>query len=151
MNRGLVCRVGVALAVVFLLENVMGAEMNWKASGRAGAVAAGDSRAVAAGIEILEEGGTAADAAVGVILALSVTDYGDFCIGGEAPFLIYDVQRDAVEVLSGQGAAPKLGTLEHYRKIGGIPRRGDPNNLQSAAVPAIIDLCVTALMRYGTR
>ena len=126
-------------------------EMSWNASGRVGVVAAGDSQAVEAGIEILREGGNAADAAVAVILALSVTDYGQYCIGGEVPFLIYDTRREAVEVLSGQGAAPKLATLEHFRKIGGIPRGGDPNNLQSAAVPAVIDLCVTALERYGTR
>ena len=152
MRLGLIGLVGVALAlaVAYFLEKPSDTEMSWKASGRAGAVAAGDSRAVAAGIEILKEGGNAADAAVSVILALSVTDYGDYCIGGEVPFLIYDVKREAVEVLSGQGAAPRLGTLEHYRKIGGIPQRGDPNNLQSAAVPAVIDLCVTALMRYGT-
>ena len=152
MRLGLIGLVGVALAlaVAYFPEKPSDTEMSWKASGRAGAVAAGDSRAVAAGIEILKEGGNAADAAVSVILALSVTDYGDYCIGGEVPFLIYDVKREAVEVLSGQGAAPRLGTLEHYRKIGGIPQRGDPNNLQSAAVPAVIDLCVTALMRYGT-
>ncbi len=153
MRLGLIGLVGVALAlaVVFFPEKPSDTEMSWKASGRVGAVAAGDSRAVAAGIEILSEGGNAADAAVAVILALSVTDYGDYCIGGEVPFLIYDVRREAVEVLSGQGAAPKLATLEHYQKIGGIPQRGDRNNLQSAAVPAVIDLCVTALERYGTR
>ena len=153
MRLGLIGLVGVALAlaVAFFPEKPSDTEMSWNASGRVGAVAAGDSRAVAAGIEILSEGGNAADAAVAVILALSVTDYGDYCIGGEVPFLIYDTRREAVEVLSGQGAAPKLATLEHYGKIGGIPQRGDPKNLQSAAVPAVIDLCVTALERYGTR
>ena len=153
MRLGLIGLVGVALAlaVAYFSEKPSDTEMSWNASGRVGAVAAGDSRAVAAGIEILSEGGNAADAAVAVILALSVTDYGDYCIGGEVPFLIYDVRREAVEVLSGQGAAPKLATLEHYREIGGIPQRGNPNNLQSAAVPAVIDLCVTALERYGTR
>ena len=153
MRLGVIGLVGVALAltVAYFPEKPSEVEMSWHASGRVGAVAAGDSRAVAAGIEILSEGGNAADAAVAVILALSVTDYGNYCIGGEVPFLIYDTQRESVEVLSGQGAAPKLATLEHFRKIGGIPQRSNANNLQSAAVPAVIDLCVTALERYGTR
>ena len=156
MKLGWIGLVGVALVLAVACfpkesEETSETEMSWNASGGVGAVAAGDSRAVAAGIEILREGGNAADAAAAVILALSVTDYGQYCIGGEVPFLIYDVRREAVEVLSGQGAAPKLATLEHYRKIGGIPQGGDPNNLQSAAVPAVIDLCVTALERYGTR
>lgn len=156
MKLGWMGLAGVALALAVACfpkesEEPSDTEMSWKASGRDGAVAAGDSRAVAAGIEILAEGGNAADAAVAVILALSVTDYGDYCIGGEVPFLIYDARREAVEVLSGQGAAPRLATLEHFREIGGIPERGHPGNLQSAAVPAVIDLCVTALERYGTR
>ena len=140
MRVGVIGLVGVALALIvaYFPEKPSEVEMSWHASGRVGAVAAGDSRAVAAGIEILSEGGNAADAAVAVILALSVTDYGDYCIGGEVPFLIYDTQRESVEVLSGQGAAPKLATLEHFRKIGGIPQRSNANNLQSAAVPAVI-------------
>ena len=150
MNTRFVYIVGLMLGLIYLPKSFQADNISWKASGQGGAVAAGDSRAVAAGIEILRKGGTAADAAVAVIFALSVTDYGAFCIGGEVPFLIYDVKRGKVEVLSGQGTAPKLGTLEYYQGIGGIPRIGDPNNLKSAAVPAVIDLCVTALMRYGT-
>jgi len=36
-----------------------------------------------AGLEMLEKGGTAADAAAAAILALAITDYPDYCIGGE--------------------------------------------------------------------
>ena len=138
--------VGLALAVAYFPEepSETDTEMSWNASGPVGAVAAGDSRAVAAGIEILREGGNAADAAVAVILALSVTDYGQYCIGGEVPFLIYDVRREAVEVLSGQGAAPKLATLEHFGKIGGHPPgRGPRQSAVGPRWPAVIDLCVT--------
>ena len=66
--------------------------MNWKTSGYSGAVAAGEIEAVAAGISLLEKGGDTADAAVGTLLALSVTDYGMYAIGGEIPFMIYDAK-----------------------------------------------------------
>ena len=40
-------------------------DIGWKASGKGGAVAAGGAEAVAAGIQLLEAGGNAADDSVG--------------------------------------------------------------------------------------
>jgi gamma-glutamyltranspeptidase/glutathione hydrolase len=118
----------------------------WKASGKQGAVAAGGQGAVDAGLAILQRGGNAADAAVATILALSVTDSGSFCFGGEVPILVYDAKRNVVEVLSGLGTAPRLATREHFAKGGGIPGRG----IEAAAVPGALDACLTTLDRYGT-
>ena len=42
----------------------------------------------------------AADAAAATLLALAVTDYGAFAIGGEIPLLIYDAATGSVKVLS---------------------------------------------------
>ncbi|HEV3003456.1 MAG TPA: gamma-glutamyltransferase, partial [Pirellulales bacterium] len=123
------------------------AEFSWKASGNQGAVAAGGAGAVAAGIELLEDGGNAADAAVATLLALSVTDSGGFCFGGEVPLLVYDARRKVVEVVCGQGVAPKLATREFFDKPGGIPANG----IEPAAVPGALDACLTVLDRYGTR
>ena len=117
-----------------------------EATGRQGAVSAGGAEAVAAGLEILKRGGNAADSAAATILALSVTDSGGFCFGGEVPILVYDARRKVVEVLAGQGVAPRLATREHFAKRGGIPRTG----LEAAAVPAAFDAVVTLLDRYGT-
>src|SRR5207245_1313582 len=71
----------------------------WKASGKRGAVAAGGQGAVDAGMTLLQAEGNAVDAAVATILALSVTDFGSFCFGGEVPIMVYDAKRDTVEVL----------------------------------------------------
>src|SRR5260221_8832799 len=95
-----------------------------QASGNQGAVSAGGAEAVAAGLEILRCGGNAADAAAATILALSVTDSGGFCFGGEVPILVYDARRRVVEVLAGQGAAPRLATREFFAPRGGIPGKG---------------------------
>jgi gamma-glutamyltranspeptidase/glutathione hydrolase len=109
-------------------------------------VVGGGAEAVAAGLEILQHNGNAADAGAATILALSVTDAKGFCFGGEVPILVYDSRRRVVEVLAGQGAAPRLATREYFVQRGGIPARG----LESAAVPAAFDACVTLLDRYGT-
>jgi len=120
----------------------------WKASGKKGAIAAGGQDAVAAGMALFQKGGNAIDAAVATILALSVTDSTLFCFGGEVPIMVYDAKRGVVEVLCGQGAAPKLATREYFvKKGGGIPAKG----IESAAVPGQLDACLTALDRYGTQ
>src|SRR5438105_4850186 len=115
-------------------------------TGTQGAVSAGGAEAVAAGLEILKSGGNAADSAAATILALSVTDSGGFCFGGEVPIIVYDARRRVVEVLAGQGAAPRLATREYFAARGGIPGKG----LEPAAVPAAFDACITLLDRYGT-
>src|SRR5262245_30412411 len=109
----------------------------WKASGKRGAVAAGGQDAVSAGMTILQDGGNAADAAVATILALSVTDGNLFCFGGEVPIMVYDSRRKVVEVVCGQGAAPRLATREYFAKKGGIPAKG----IEPAAVPGAVDAC----------
>src|SRR3954452_17604632 len=114
---------------------------SWNASGTRGAVVAGGPEAVEAGLAALRDGGNAVDAAVTTILAQSVTDANQFCLGGEVPFLVYDARRKVVEVLAGQGAAPRLATREYFTQRGGIPASG----IEAAAVPAALDACLTAL------
>ncbi|MCY4402197.1 MAG: gamma-glutamyltransferase [Candidatus Poribacteria bacterium] len=121
--------------------------MNWKAESKTGVVAAGGAKAVAAGIEILESGGNAADAAAATILALNVTDHGECSIGGEVPLLIYDAKKKEVKSLSGQGRAPLSQKAIDWYMENGIPN-GD---IKMAPVPSVVDLCTTTLKVYGTK
>lgn len=122
-------------------------EIGWNAASKTGAVAAGGAGAVAAGIEILEAGGNAADAAAGTILALNVTDHGACSIGGEVPLLIYDAGKGEVKSLSGQGRAPLSQDAVDWYMENGIPN-GD---IKMAPVPSVVDLCTTTLKLYGTK
>src|SRR5262249_45995320 len=83
----------------------------WQGEGKTGAVACGGLPACEAGMEILKAGGNAMDAAAATVFALSITDSTLFCFGGEVPFVVYDAKRGVVEVVCGQGTAPKLATL----------------------------------------
>jgi gamma-glutamyltranspeptidase/glutathione hydrolase len=118
----------------------------WHATGTRGAVAAGGQEAVHAGIRMLKDGGNAADGAAATLLALAVTDSTAYCFGGEVPILVYDARRAVVEVIAGQGVAPRLATREYFEEKGGIPARG----LDPAAVPAALDAVLTLLDRHGT-
>lgn len=121
--------------------------IGWQAVSKTGVVAGGGADAVAAGIQLLEQGGNAADAAVATILALTITDHGDFAMGGEVPWLIYDAHREEVKVLSGLGRAPLDQKAIDWYVANGIPTNG---NMKAAPVPAAVDLCLTALRLYGT-
>src|SRR5208282_559041 len=77
----------------------------------------------------------------------SVTDSDEFCFGGEVPIIIYDARRQVVEVLCGLGTAPRLATREYFAQKGNIPAKG----IEAAAVPGLLDGCLTALDRHGSR
>jgi gamma-glutamyltranspeptidase / glutathione hydrolase len=118
-----------------------------KAIGSKGMVVSGRAAASEAGTKMMESGGNAADAGAATLLALSVLTVGAFCIGGEVPIMYYDVGKNKIKVLSGQGGAPlDPAAIEWYmqnRIPGGVAR--------AAAVPASLDAIVTLLKMYGTK
>src|SRR5512145_1975672 len=93
---------------MILLVLLLAQDLGWSAEGTKGAVAGGGSPAVAASLDMLKAGGNAADAAATMLLALSVTDWDQFCFGGEVPILVYSAKSGEVEVIAGCGAAPAL-------------------------------------------
>jgi len=145
--RGVATWGAVFLGLIGLWGESMADAITWKSAGKGGAVAAGDMHSVAAGIQMLEEGGNAADAAVATLLALAVTDYGLFAIGGEVPLLIYDAKNNEVKALCGLGSAPLDPEAIDWFYKNGIPSNG---SMKAAPVPGAVDLCVTALKLYGT-
>ena len=136
------------LSLVLLQRPMYAEEISWKASGTGGAIAAGGSGAVHSGMRLLRNGGNAADAAAATLLALAITDYGFFAIGGEVPLLIFDARTEKVTVLSGLGRAPRSPEAIAWFYKNGIPANG---SMKSAPVPGAIDLCVTLLRLFGTK
>jgi gamma-glutamyltranspeptidase/glutathione hydrolase len=117
------------------------------AAGSQGVVVSGRPAATAAGIEILEQGGNAADAGAATLLALSVTYVGAFCVGGEVPILVYSADQKNVKLLEGQGEAPRDPKAIAWYMEHGIP----DGDVKAAAVPGTIDAIVTLLKLYGTK
>jgi len=129
-------------------------DLHWEVSGRNGAVATGSAGSVAAGIEILQSGGNAADAAAATLIALAVTEPTKYGLGGEVPIMVYQSAPKTLEVICGQGEAPALATLEYFQSIGGIPRPGKnldvTNSNRNAAVPGAFHAILMLLDNYGT-
>jgi len=119
---------------------------SWYASGKNGAVSTGKREATNAALQVMKAGGNAADGAAAALLALSVADGKKFHFGGEMVALVYSATDNSVQVIAGQGAAPRLATRERYLKTG-IPASG----ALAATVPGAPDAIFTLLDRYGSK
>lgn len=149
--------------------------------GRRGVVAGGHPLSVEAGMRILQHGGNAVDAGVATILSASVIEFSHFAFGGEVPILIKLKGKDVsvVEGLGtapakatreffmnrarrlpdsttaatapDSAATQRAGNQDMPTMAGAtsgiIPSTGP----LAATVPAVLDACVTALDRFGTK
>jgi len=86
--------------------------------GRGGMAAASQPLAVAAGLQILAQGGSAADAAVAIAAALNVTEPTSTGLGGDAFALYFDAGTKKISALNGSGRAPSALTLERLQHEG---------------------------------
>lgn len=102
--------------------------------GRGGMVATSNPLAVAAGLLVLQQGGSAADAAVAVAAALNVTEPTSTGLGGDVFALYYDAKTRQVSALNASGRAPGALTLERLQREGlggGLP----PHHPYTITVP----------------
>ncbi|HET6892505.1 MAG TPA: gamma-glutamyltransferase family protein [Pyrinomonadaceae bacterium] len=133
--------------------------------GTRGVVAGGHPLSVEAGLRILQQGGNAVDAGVATILAASVIEFSHFSFGGEVPILI-KMKGQEVSVVEGMGAAPMKATREFFVNRAKDPKPSNPEMATmggaksgtipstgplAATVPAVLDACVVALDRFGTK
>jgi len=119
--------------------------------GRRGVVAGGHPLSVEAGMRMLHRGGNAVDAGVATVLAASVIEFSHFGFGGEVPVLI-KLAGKPVEVVNGQGQAPKLATREFFENRGTTEaeKRIPSTGPFAATVPGVLDAMIVTLDRYGT-
>jgi gamma-glutamyltranspeptidase/glutathione hydrolase len=100
------------------------------------------------GVQILQQGGNAVDAAVAATFAEGVLNPHMHTLGGEVPMLIYLANTQQVVAINGNTAAPGRATIDWFRARGMslIPGEG----LLAAGVPAACGALLTALERFGS-
>ena len=117
--------------------------------GRNGMVATSQPLAVAAGLEMLSRGGTAADAAIAAAAALNVTEPTSTGIGGDAFALYYEAATGRVHALNASGRAPRALTLERAlqaaRPDGTLP----PFHPYTVTVPGACSGWAALVERFG--
>jgi len=124
------------------------------AIGTGGAVTSVDPDATRVGLEVLRNGGNAADAAVATAAALGVTEPYSAGIGGGGFFVYYDADTGKVSTIDGRETAP--AAMPHDAFID--PATGKPypffpdmvTSGVSVGVPGTPATWDTALHRYGT-
>src|SRR5689334_19413217 len=123
-------------------------------SGTQGVVAAGHPLVAMAGMRMLMAGGTAFDAVVAAGFAAAVVEpTASYTLMGECVALVHEAKRKRTQVVSGQGTAPALATIETFRTRGHdrIPTGPGSDAHLSFTVPGAVDAYLTILEKLGTR
>jgi len=97
--------------------------------------------------KILEQGGTAFDAAVGMAATMGIVNQPmNDLFGGDAMILVYSAKDKKLINYNGSGWAPTGATIDRYIDEGGIPVDG----ILSVEVPGSFSGWMTLLKDYGT-
>jgi gamma-glutamyltranspeptidase/glutathione hydrolase len=118
-------------------------------TGFVGEVSAADPRAQDAGMAMLRQGGNATDAAIAVMLALTVVEPQSSGIGGGG-FFVRGTADGAVESIDGREKAPSGATPDWFLENGKVPpfRESQASGL-SVGVPGNVALVAKAHAKYG--
>lgn len=114
---------------------------------RNGIVATAHPLATAAGLEVLQRGGNAMDAAVAAALVTGVVLPAMCGLGGDAFVLYYEAATRKVTAIYGSGPAPATATREFFVERGyqKMPFYGP----LSVSVPGAVSVYFTAIERFG--
>ncbi len=114
-----------------------------------GMVSAADSRAAAAGTEMLRAGGSATDAALATMFALTVVEPQSSGIGGGG-FLVHGTANGQVAVFDGRETAPAAATPDWWLVNGQPMPFGEAHpGGKSVGVPGAVALAAAAHRRFG--
>lgn len=120
-------------------------------AGANGIASSADPRATAAGAEILAKGGSAADAAMAMMLALTVVEPQSSGIGGGGFLVHYDASTTTVSSINGRETAPAAATPQRFTDSTGAPLpflQAFPGG-KSVGVPGNIGLMAETHRKWG--
>lgn len=124
---------------------------NDAAPGWAGAVSSADPRATAAGEAILAQGGSAVDASIAVMAALTVVEPQSSGIGGGGFMVRADGTTGALVTIDGRETAPAAATSTRFLDAQGkvLGREARVFSGLSVGVPGNVALAAKAHAQYG--
>ena len=117
---------------------------------RHGAVATSQPLAALAGVQALQQGGTATDAAVTAAAMLNVVEPMSTGIGGDAFAILYDAKARRVRAINGSGRSPHAISYDEVRRKLDGKAELSPTSPLTWMVPGTVDAWISAL-RLGGR
>lgn len=142
-----VARLSVALAVAILLLPPLPVLAAWGAHGM---VAADHRLASQAGVEMLQRGGNAVDAAVAAAFAAGVVNPASCGIGGGGFMLIYLGKSGRAVALDYRETAPAAAARDMFVRNGQVASNLSRRGGLAVAAPGEVAGLAAALRRYGT-
>jgi gamma-glutamyltranspeptidase/glutathione hydrolase len=112
-------------------------------------VASSQTIASMIGVDILKNGGNAADAAVATAAALNMTEPTSTGIGGDCFCLFFDASSKKVKGINGSGRAPSGLSLNYLKNIG-ISEELPIFSVHTVTVPGAAAGWVDTVERFGT-
>jgi len=116
---------------------------------RNGVVATSQPLAAAAGLQILEDGGNAFDAAVATAAVLNLVEPESAGVGGDVFVLAWLAKENKLIALNASGRAPTGATPQHLADRGNTQHMPE-HGIDSATVPGAVDGWDVLLKRAGT-
>jgi gamma-glutamyltranspeptidase / glutathione hydrolase len=119
-----------------------------EAYGTRGMVASAHPAAAAIGLNVIQRGGNAFDAAIAVAAAEGVLLPMKCGIGGDAFVVLHDARRAETVAFNGSGVAAAGATADFYRSLG--HRKMPMEGVHSVAVPGALSVYEALWKRYCT-
>lgn len=119
------------------------------ARGRRGVVVSAHTEASRAGVEILDKGGNALDAAIATAYALAVVEPFSAGVGGGGFLLYFDAKRGRTTVVDYREVAPKKAHRDMYLVEGKVDPRLSLDGILAVAVPGMVPGLAEAHQRLG--
>ena len=146
----LLIKLRVVFVFCFLVSAAAGPSLSLAQRANIGLVVADSEHASKAGMEILERGGNAVDAAIATAFALSVVDQASSGLGGGGFMVIYEAKERKAHALDFRETAPEGVRAELYSKGGKpVPSLSLTGGL-AIAVPGEVAGLLQAHKRFGS-
>jgi gamma-glutamyltranspeptidase/glutathione hydrolase len=124
-----------------------------------GMVVTSQPLAAQAGLQVLEQGGNAIDAAVATAAVLNVVEPMMTGVGGDLFAIVYVAREHKLYALDASGMAPSGASIEHFRQLGfsADPKNPGPGSgmpefgILPVTVPGAMWGWDALLKRFGTR
>ncbi len=115
------------------------------------ALATAHPLATQAGVEVLDNGGNAFDAAVAISAALAVVEPYGSGIGGGGFWLLHEAKTNSDVVIDGREVAPLAATKNMYLDEHGKPTRDSVDGPRAAGIPGVVAALDYISEHYGKR
>ncbi len=139
----------IIFTVIICFDLLGIADLSFAQRAASGLVVSDSPLATKAGMEILERGGNAVDAAIATAFALSVVDQASSGLGGGGFMVIYDAKERRAHALDFRETAPEAARKELYMKDGKpVPSLSLTGGL-AVAVPGEVAGLLAVFKRFG--